>query len=127
MDVLGFRDYCLSLPLTEESTPFDEYTLVYKIGGKMYAYANILGFSRIALKCDPEEAVLLREKYIEITPAWHSNKRHWIDVSTIGMLSDSFIKEQIRKSYSLVIQKNVSPKALCREILDVIKKEGLPQ
>ena len=41
MDVLSFRDYCLSLPLTEESTPFDETTLVYKIGGKMYALSLI--------------------------------------------------------------------------------------
>ena len=40
MDVLSFRDYCLSLPLTEETTPFDETTLVYKIGGKMYACAD---------------------------------------------------------------------------------------
>ena len=41
MDVLAFRDYCLSLPLTEECTPFDETTLVYKVGGKMYAYADM--------------------------------------------------------------------------------------
>ena len=41
MDVLSFRDYCLSLPLTEETTPFDETTLVYKIGGKMYACADM--------------------------------------------------------------------------------------
>lgn len=40
MDVLGFRDYCLSLPLSEESTPFDETTLVCKIGGRMYACAD---------------------------------------------------------------------------------------
>ena len=44
MDVLAFRDYCLSLPLTEECTPFDETTLVYKVGGKMYAYADMENF-----------------------------------------------------------------------------------
>ena len=41
MDILEFRDYCLSLPMTEESTPFDETTLVYKVGGKMYALSLI--------------------------------------------------------------------------------------
>jgi len=65
MDILEFRDYCLSLPLTEESTPFDETTLVYKIGGRMYAYAGMDDFSRIAVKCDPDEAVVLRETYPE--------------------------------------------------------------
>ena len=63
MDVLAFRDYCLSLPFTEECTPFDETTLVYKVGGRMYAFADMVGFERIALKCDPEEALLLRERY----------------------------------------------------------------
>ena len=42
MDVLAFRDYCLSLPFTEECTPFDETTLVYKVGGRMYAFACLL-------------------------------------------------------------------------------------
>lgn len=54
MDVLSFRDYCLSLPLTEESTPFDETTLVYKIGGKMYACADMNDFGQVAVKCDPD-------------------------------------------------------------------------
>ncbi|MDD7038413.1 MAG: MmcQ/YjbR family DNA-binding protein, partial [Alistipes senegalensis] len=57
MDVLSFRDYCLSLPLTEETTPFDETTLVYKIGGKMYACADMEAFEWIAVKCDPDEAI----------------------------------------------------------------------
>ena len=71
MDILEFRDYCLSLPMSEECTPFDETTLVYKIGGKMYAYAGMENFTRFAVKCDPDRAVELRERYREITPAWH--------------------------------------------------------
>ncbi len=66
MDVLSFRDYCLSLPMTEESTPFDETTLVYKVGGRMYACADMVDFATIAVKCDPDEALLLRERYPEV-------------------------------------------------------------
>ena len=44
MDVLTFRDYCLSLPMAEETTPFDETTLVYKVGGKMFACADMAEF-----------------------------------------------------------------------------------
>jgi len=81
-----FVDYCLSLPLTEECTPFDETTLVYKVGGKMYAYADMENFGRVAVKCDPDEAVSLREEYPDVTPAWHSSKKHWNDIRTTGDL-----------------------------------------
>ncbi|MEG1622142.1 MAG: MmcQ/YjbR family DNA-binding protein [Alistipes sp.] len=127
MDLLTFRDYCLSLPCTEESTPFHDQTLVFKVGGKMYAYARMVDFERIALKCDPDLAIQLRETYPEITPAWHSNKRHWNDVSTNGDLPDVLIREQIRNSYRLVLAQNVSPKTLKEEILKQCEKQRLPQ
>ncbi len=84
MDVLTFRDYCLSLPLTEESTPFDETTLVYKIGGKMYACADMVDFRVVAVKCEPDEALRLRELYAEVGPARHFNKQHWNGLRTDG-------------------------------------------
>ena len=128
LDVLAFRDYCLSLPFTEECTPFDETTLVYKVGGRMYAFADMVGFERIALKCDPEEALLLRERYPdEVTPAWHTNKRLWNDVRTTGDLPDAFIRAQIRNSYLLVVRRNVTPRARREEILARIGELGLPE
>lgn len=63
MDILEYRDYCLSLPFVEESTPFDETTLVFKVGGRMFTYAGMEDFRRLAVKCDPDEAVGLRERY----------------------------------------------------------------
>ena len=113
MDVLAFRDYCLSLPLTEECTPFDETTLVYKVGGKMYAYADMENFGRVAVKCDPDEAV--------------SSKKHWNDIRTTGDLPDAFIRAQIRNSYLLVLRQNVTPKSLREEILAYVGEHGLPE
>lgn len=126
MDVLTFRDYCLSLPLSEESTPFDETTLVYKIGGRMYACADMEEFGQIAVKCNPDEAIALREKYPEIDAAYHFNKKHWNGIRTTGDLPDAFIREQIRKSYLLVLD-GVSPRALREEIKSHIEKTGLPE
>lgn len=84
MDILELRRYCLSLPLAEECTPFDETTLVFKIGGKMFCYTDMVEFRWIAVKCDPDRAVLLRERYPElVTPAFHSNKRHWNGIRTM--------------------------------------------
>lgn len=127
MDVLTFRDYCLSLPLTEESTPFDETTLVYKIGGRMFACANMVGFDTIAVKCDPAEAQLLRERYAEVGTARHFNKDHWNGIRTDGDLSDAFLREQIRNSYLLVLRRNVTPKALREEIMAHVAQHGLPE
>ena len=113
MDILELRRYCLSLPLAEECTPFDETTLVFKIGGKMFCYTDMVEFRWIAVKCDPDRAVLLRERYPElVTPAFHSNKRHWNGIRTDGDLPDAA---------------GITPKALRQEIRNQIEKAGLPE
>ncbi len=127
MDVLSFRDYCLSLPMTEESTPFDETTLVYKVGGRMYACADMVDFATIAVKCDPDEALLLRERYPEVGPAYHFNKRHWNGIRTDGDLPDAFLREQIRNSYMTVLRRRVTPRALRDELLACVAELGLPE
>ena len=127
MDVLTFRDYCLSLPMTEETTPFDETTLVYKIGGKMYACADMVDFDRIAVKCDPDRAIMLRERYPEVTTAPHFNKRHWNGLRTDGDLPDAFLREQIRDSYMLVLRHSGPPRALREELLACVERLGLPE
>ena len=125
MDVIAFRDYCLSLPGSEESTPFDENVLVYKIGGKMFAYADMNDFCRFAVKCDPAAAGELRACHPEVLPAHHSDKRHWNDVRTDGALTDDFLRRQILQSYMLVVHKSVTPKALRLEILRRTEACGL--
>lgn len=105
MDILEFRDYCLSLPAATECTPFDEDTLVFKVMGKMFAYAGMADFRWFAVKCDPGLAVELRERYPEVIPGIHSSKVHWNSVRVDGDLTDAFIKEQIRNSYDLVAAK----------------------
>lgn len=126
MDIISFRDYCLSLPAVEECTPFDETTLVMKVGGKMFAYTDMVEFQWVALKCDPDEAIALREQYLGlVVPAYHSNKTHWNGVDTTGDLPDSFIKEQIRNSYRLVL-KGVTPRALRDEICAMVELHNLP-
>ncbi len=103
MDFPEIRDYLLSFPRTEETTPFDETTLVYKVEGKMFAMIDMVHSDRISLKCDPERALDLREEYADIEGAFHMNKKHWNMVRTEGDLPGPFIREMIRDSYLLVI------------------------
>ncbi len=113
--------------MSEETTPFDETTLVYKVGGKMFALADMVDFTCVAVKCDPERAIALRERYPEVTPGVHLNKRHWNDVRTDSDLPDRFIREQIRNSYMLVLRQNVTPKSLRDELLAYVEQHGLPE
>ena len=60
---------------------------------------------RVVLKCDPERALDLRDKYSDIEGAWHMNKKYWNQINTHGMLSDDCIKSLIRHSYAEVVKK----------------------
>ena len=99
-----FREHCLSLKGTTEQLPFDENTLVFKVMGKMFALCNMMTFEFCNLKCDPEKAIILREEFTEVTPAWHMNKKHWNTVSFIGDLSDKKIENWVIDSYNLVVK-----------------------
>jgi predicted DNA-binding protein (MmcQ/YjbR family) len=83
MNIEELREYCLNLKGTTEEFPFDEVTLVLKVQGKMFALIPLDNpETQIALKCDPERAITLREEYESIVPAWHFNKKHWNTVKS---------------------------------------------
>lgn len=116
MDIIDLREFVLSLPLVEECQPFGDDAVVYKVGGKMFACCVLEHAERIAVKCNPDRAVALRDEYLSaITPAWHFNKRHWNDLY-FEQLPREIVEREIRHSYLSVIRENVSPKALREEI-----------
>ncbi len=125
MDIVEFREYCFSLPDVEETLPFDDSTLVYKVGGRMFAMLMLEKPDHFVVKCNPERAIILRDRYPQITAAWHMNKRHWNDVRFDGRLSDEELRRELRHSYMLVVRLNVSPKALREEILSHVVDEGI--
>lgn len=102
MQLSYFRDYCISKPGVTEDTPFDEETLCFRVGGKIFAITSISEFVSVNLKCDPERAVELRELHPEILPGFHMNKKHWNTILTNGNLPDSLLLELVDHSYELV-------------------------
>ena len=124
MDLMDCRDYILTLPMVEECQPFDEDIVVYRISGKWFATISFSRGDTIAVKCNPDRAVLLRDEFSAITPAWHFNKRHWNDLHLSG-LPDDVIRREIRHSYFTVIRNNVSPKALREELLSLAAASGI--
>lgn len=105
MNIEEIRDYCLSLANTTECLPFDDITLVFKVYNKMFALTNLEGNLIINLKCDPQRAIELREKYFSVNPGFHMNKRHWNTVTMDDSIDDSIIREWIDDSYNLVVSK----------------------
>lgn len=105
MNIEAFRKYCLTLHGVEESLPFGPDTLVYKVGGKIFALTGLDEEEcSVNLKCDPEKAIELREEYPdEIIPGFHMNKRHWNTVHFERGLPDRFLKNLIEHSYHLVV------------------------
>lgn len=104
MDIVSFREFCISKPGVTEGFPFDNQTLVFKVMGKMFALTDVDLFTSINLKCDPEYAVELRDKYAGINPGYHMNKKHWNTVMVDGSVPDDKIKELIDHSYELVVK-----------------------
>jgi predicted DNA-binding protein (MmcQ/YjbR family) len=104
MDLDALRNYCLTKHSAEECFPFDDVTLVFKVGGKMFA---LIGTDEhpltINLKCDPEIALELRERHDAVTPAYHQNKKHWNTVTLDGSVRPALVKEWIDASYDLVV------------------------
>ena len=96
--------YCLSKTGVEETFPFDETTVVWKVMGKMFCVGDIEEFQSIALKCDPERSTKLREEFEQIKPGYHMNKKLWNSVYLEG-LSIEMVYELIDHSYDLVVSK----------------------
>lgn len=105
MNAEEIRQYCLGKKLVTESFPFGESTLVFKVGGKMFALLNLEFPLSINLKCNPEKAIELREKHAEITQGYHMNKKHWNTINLESFLNNNLLKSLIDHSYNLVIEK----------------------
>jgi predicted DNA-binding protein (MmcQ/YjbR family) len=103
MDLAQFREYCLSKPRATESTPFGPDVLVFKVSDKMFALAALDEMPTIAnLKCDPDLALELRDRYEQVTPGYHMNKKHWNSVEIESGIPDAELRKMIDHSYDLV-------------------------
>jgi predicted DNA-binding protein (MmcQ/YjbR family) len=97
------RRLCLTFPDAEETFPFGPETSVFKVGGKMFALAQLKQKPlKLSVKCEPELGEQLRGSYGEIEPGYHLNKRHWLTVTCGGEAPDELVRELAAGSYDLV-------------------------
>lgn len=106
MTITDFYDFCLAKRGVTEHFPFDEDTLVFKVGGKMFALSSLSewegGKPSMNLKCDPERALELRAEYDGISPGYHMSKVHWNTITVKSDVPAKLLRELITHSYELV-------------------------
>ena len=106
MNVEDLRRYCLAKKGATENFPFDEVTLVFKAAGKIFLILPLdepeLKFT---VKCPPEKAIEMREKFLCVTPGFHMNKSMWNTVTIDGSVESKILKEWIDTSYDEVVKK----------------------
>ncbi|MDB5032368.1 MmcQ/YjbR family DNA-binding protein [Mucilaginibacter sp.] len=117
MNIEDLRDYCLQKPGATEGFPFGEETLVFKVGGKIFLITGLDDGDRFNVKCDPELAIELRERYTEVQPGYHMNKKMWNTVFMNGALTRKQLLEMIDHSYDLIFQS--LPKKTQTEIIGI--------
>lgn len=125
MDILDFCDFCDSLPSVEQTLPFDDTTIVYKVAGRMFACIATDAPDHFVVKCDPDRAVVLRDRFDGVRGAYHFNKRHWNEIFFNSGLTDSELKAEIIHSYMLVVRKNVTPRDVKNRLLQMISEAGI--
>ena len=123
MNLETYYEYCLSKKGVSEHFPFDADTLVFKVGGKMFALSSLKQWEKgepsVNLKCEPDKAQELRAQYDAIKPGFHMSKVHWNTIAINKEVSDKLLKELIDHSYDLVF------KSLTKKIqTEIIKLEN---
>ncbi len=105
MDYSDAREYLLQRPETLEDFPFGPDVAVMKIKGKMFAtLSRDKQGANMNLKCDPDEAVMLRDIFEGVVPGYHMNKKHWNTVRLNGSVPAAEIERMIDRSYGLVVK-----------------------
>ena len=105
MNLEEIRDYCLNKKGVTEDFPFDEQTLVFKVQGKIFFLTDITNLDiSVNLKCEPELAVDLRERYSSVQPGYHMNKKLWNTVKYNGEFSENDFYNMIDHSYNEVVK-----------------------
>ena len=104
MNLELIRNYCLCKNGVKESLPFDELSPVYKVMEKIFLISSLNPPYSINVKCDPEKAVELRERYDAVIPGYHMNKKHWNTILVDGALRNELIYRWIDDSYNLVVK-----------------------
>ena len=109
MHIQQFYEFCRAKKAVTEHFPFDEDTLVFKVGGKIFALTSLSdwesGQPTLNLKCDTDRAIQLRTEYEGVAPGYHMSKIHWNTITLNADVPDKMVFDLISDSYNLVFKR----------------------
>ena len=105
MNTESVRNFCLSLPMATEDLAFGDGVLLFRVCNKIFACTNLEGEPYLTLKCDPDYAIDLRDRYDFIDPAYHWNKKYWNQMPLRDNIDSNMVKDLILHSYRQVVAK----------------------
>ncbi|WP_412972500.1 MmcQ/YjbR family DNA-binding protein [Glaciecola sp. MF2-115] len=112
-----YQDYMLHKLETSLDYPFGADVSVFKVKGKMFATlalgsgnekgtdSKMAGHYCMNLKCDPDEAMILRDIFPSVIPGYHMNKAQWNTIILDGSIPQGEVERMIDNSYMLVVSK----------------------
>ena len=99
------EEHLLSFKGAAKDFPFGADVAVFKVAGKMFA---LLAWAddplRMTLKCDPDEADILRYTFAAVRPGYYMNKEHWNTITLDGSVPKGLLLEMVSSSYALVVK-----------------------
>ena len=120
MEFETFKAYCLTKKGVEETYPFGDMAVWFKVGGKAFCWTFVEmfkmdeelkpAFTFVNCKCDPEQALTWREQFSAVRPGWHQSKKHWNSVFMDGSLPDEDFQMMLDHAYEIVVS-SLSKKA----------------
>jgi predicted DNA-binding protein (MmcQ/YjbR family) len=114
MDHKQAEQYLLSKVEATLDYPFGDDVKVFKVKNKMFATLSIEKMGKgdgetqdywMNLKCDPEEAIMLRDIFPSVIPGYHMNKKLWNTIIFDGSIPQGEIERMIDNSFKLVVSK----------------------
>lgn len=117
MNSVQVEQYLLAKPEVLIYYPFGEDVKVFKVKNKLFATmalgkgnekgtdGKMAGHFCINLKCDPDEAIMLRDIFSSVIPGYHMNKAQWNTIILDGSIPKGEIERMIDNSFSLVVNK----------------------
>lgn len=108
MDLVEFREYCLSFGGVGEKTPFGKFArrydsiLAFYVEGHMFCFTDIEDFSYVNVRSTPETIDCLKERYDSVSKPINRSLRYWIQLDFGGDVPDGEIRRLVREAYDIV-------------------------
>ena len=111
---LQAEKYLLKKPEVRLDYPFGDDVKVFKVKNKMFATLALGKMGKgdgekkdwwMNLKCDPDEAIMLRDIFPSVIPGYHMNKKLWNTIILDGSIPQGEIERMIDNSFMLVVSK----------------------